>query len=132
LTKGARTNLPVYEQRLTPFPDFLGFARIVEESVENPDRLASLIGAIKILSELNLDETAKGRRVSQFSDSIVISYPVTESASVFVLVNDVALVLIELANCGFLLRGGITIGQLIHTHEYLFGPAMIRAYQRPG
>ena len=111
--------------------DFLGFRDIVNETVKNPDRRAALLRAVGFLSsELMRDkETDIGKMVTQFSDSVVVSYPVTEISSVFTLVNDVALAVIELAYAGYLLRGGITVGKLIHTEEYLVGPAMIKAYE---
>ena len=82
-----------------------------------------------MLSELNRDSSTAGRMVTQFSDSIVVSYPVTETSGVFYLVSDVALLIMDLASRGFLARGAITHGRLIHTERYLVGPAMIRAYQ---
>lgn len=121
--------LPQYEQRLILFLDFLGFKQIVEETVSDPKRLAALLRAIKFLSELEPDEADIGKQVTQFSDSIVVSYPVSETSSVFYLVSEVALLIIELAYAGFLLRGAITFGLLIHSDEYLVGPAMNRAYE---
>lgn len=35
----------------------------------------------------------------------------------------------ELANKGFLTRGGVSIGKLIHNSEYIFGPALVEAYE---
>lgn len=127
----AADNPPEYEERLILFLDFLGFRDIVNETVKNPDRRAALLRAVGFLSsELMRDkETDIGKMVTQFSDSVVVSYPVTEISSVFTLVNDVALAVIELAYAGYLLRGGITVGKLIHTEEYLVGPAMIKAYE---
>lgn len=123
-------NEPIaYEQRLILFLDFLGFKRIVENTTTDAKRLASLLRAIKLLSELRADEADISKQVTQFSDSVVVSYSVSETSSVFYLVNEVALLIIDLAYMGFLVRGGITFGSLIHTTEYLVGPAMIRAYE---
>jgi len=124
-------NPPEYEERLILFLDFLGFRDIVRQTAKNADSRAALLGAISFLSsELKRnDESDIGKMVTQFSDSVVVSYPVTEVSSVFTLVNDVALAIMELAFAGYLLRGGITVGKLIHTEEYLVGPAMIKAYE---
>lgn len=118
-----------YEQRLILFLDFLGFRAIVKETVASPTRLKALLRAIGFLSELKPDEADVGKSITQFSDSVVVSYPVTETSSVFNLLFEVALMIIDLAYAGYLLRGAITVGKLIHTDEYLVGPAMIRAYE---
>ncbi|HEV2642282.1 MAG TPA: hypothetical protein VGT98_06230 [Candidatus Elarobacter sp.] len=118
-----------YEQRLILFLDFLGFKEIVEETTTDPKHLARLLQAIDFLSQLKPDEADGGKQVTQFSDSVVVSYPVSAPSSVFILAYEVALLIIDLAYAGFLVRGAITLGLLIHNDEYLVGPAMIRAYQ---
>jgi hypothetical protein len=40
-----------------------------------------------------------------------------------------ALVVIRLAGRGYLVRGAVTIGPLVHTDRYLVGPAMVSAYE---
>jgi hypothetical protein len=119
---------PVYEPRLILFLDILGFREIVADTAKNPDALRSLLAAIDVISEFS-DDPDEGKQVSQFSDSIVVSYALTKQSAVFHLVNDVALTIIQLAARGFLLRGAITAGPLIHTERYLVGPAMVRAYE---
>src|ERR1035437_1529526 len=118
-----------YEQRVILFLDFLGFKEIVEKTTTDPKRLAALLRAIRFVTVLKPDEADIGKQVSQFSDSVVVSYPVSETSSVFTLVYDVALLIIDLADAGFLVRGAITFGLLIHADEYLVGPAMLRAYE---
>ena len=51
------------------------------------------------------------------------------AAGVFYLLTDVTFAIIDLAIKGFIVRGAITLGKLIHTNKYLVGPAMIHAYE---
>jgi hypothetical protein len=91
--------------------------------------LLSAIDMIREVSDAKYDDLRGSKRVSQFSDSIVVSYSLREESAAFFLVNDATLTVIELAYRGFLLRGAITIGQLVHDDRYLVGPAMVRAYE---
>lgn len=67
--------------------------------------------------------------MTQFSDCVVCSFDVTQPSTVFDLLNSTAFAIVDLAYMGYLVRGGITCGQLIHTDEYLLGPAMNEAYR---
>lgn len=119
----------VYEQRSIVFLDFLGFKDIVAETTAEPDRLSLLLEAMNLLSSLEPYEADVDKQVTQFSDSVVVSFPVTKTSSVFHLVNEVALLVLELIYLGFLVRGAITFGRLIHTDKILVGPAMVQAYE---
>lgn len=121
--------IPSYEQRLILFLDFLGFKEIVDETAADENKLRSLFKAYDLVSEFrDKEEVYRSKRVSQFSDSVVVSYHVQENSAVFDLIADVSLTVVDLANWGYLVRGAVTVGQLIHTEKYLLGPAMVRAY----
>lgn len=72
----------------------------------------------------------KDVRTTQFSDSIVISFPWIEednsiiAAFLWIKYLQVFLVMEH----DVLLRGGITIGDIIHNEKMIVGPAMINAY----
>ncbi len=121
--------MPAYGKRLILFLDILGFSEIVAQSAKKPDALRSLLAAIDVILEFGKGSIGGSKRASQYSDSFVVSYRFTEESAAFDLVNDVALLVIELAFLGFLVRGAITIGELIHTKRYLVGPAMVKAYE---
>jgi hypothetical protein len=108
-----------YEPRLILFLDILGLREIVADTTKDPEALRLLIAAIDAISELSTDDVPGSKQVSQFSDSIVVSYALTEQSAVFFLVNEVALTIINLAFRGFLLRGAITAGDLVHTNRHL-------------
>lgn len=119
---------PKYEQRLILFLDFLGFSEIVGRTEHDPDELRRLISAIDVAGDIT-EEVKSTQRVTQFSDSLVVSYRVDETSAVFWLLWNMAMAVLQVAHRGYLVRGGVTIGPLIHTKRHLVGPAMIRAYE---
>jgi len=120
-----------YENRIILFLDFLGFKEIVERTEADRQYLHNLLDAIDLLHQVGRDdaELSKSQRITTFSDSVVLSYAVHEESAVFYLLTDVTFAIIDLAIKGFIVRGAITLGKLIHTNKYLVGPAMIHAYE---
>lgn len=124
-----RTRTPAYERRLILFIDFLGFKEVVHATERDPAALARLLAALDDIGRLGEADVFGSQRVTQFSDSVVMSYRVTEQSGVFWMINAIALTIISLAERGFLLRGAVTIGDLHHTRQHVVGPAMVRAYE---
>lgn len=117
-----------YEARLTLFIDFLGFKETVEATVNNSEALAHLVETISDATrEANSGDRADFH-ATQFSDCLVISYSLKPDA-LFVMVNKLSLMLISITYRGYLIRGGLTYGKLLHNDSSLLGPAMNRAYQ---
>ena len=84
MAQSARTTTPVvYEDRIILFVDFLAFKEIVEETADDPEALRRLLSAMDALAEIGSDTTTQSQRVSQFSDSIVVSYRIDEVSGVF-------------------------------------------------
>ena len=120
---------PVYEQRLILFIDFLGFKEVVASTERDPDGLGRLLAAMDDIGTLGEASIFKSQRVTQFSDSVVMSYRVTERSGVFWMINAISLTVISLAERGFLLRGAVTVGDLHHNSRHIVGPAMVKAYE---
>lgn len=126
-------NIKNYSQRVIVFMDILGFKNIVTNGNEN-SKLFDLMNYLKWLSRANYEGILKeydiGKEVTVFSDSIVISYDVnTLNGSSFYILLDIIHIQLDLASKGILVRGGVTIGNLYHEKEIIFGPAMIKAYE---
>lgn len=104
-----------------PFLDGNGKKSTIASAYENsvPDHL---LEGVKKGSPLN---------VTQFSDSYVISCPADNSVSCYFLIQAIsAIKLMYFYNLGMLMRGGITIGGLIHEEAgALFGPSLVEAYK---
>lgn len=122
---------PQYEERIILFLDFLGFKELVDRTTRESEFLKYLVKAMDIIGEIGADdaELLKSQQITQFSDSIVVSYLVTEQSAVFWLMSDIAIHVIRLAERGFLVRGGMTVGQVYHSKKHVVGPAMNEAYR---
>lgn len=65
------------------------------------------------------------RRITIFSDSIIVSYPIER---MYALLFELRQIIQVLSSCGYLVRGGVSFGKLYHTEKIVVGPAMIEAY----
>lgn len=124
-----------YENRICCFIDILGFKKHLDQTVDengedNIQKIKSINSILEFAktwtSDIGLSES---KIVTYFSDSIVISYKYNEQSQLFYTLWNLLLVSMELANKGFLTRGGVAIGKLIHTNEVIFGPALVRAHK---
>ena len=133
-----------YEKRIVAFIDILGFAQKLDSTQidsnegkreDNEKEIKNLVSAFVRTRELmGIDEpiegTAKSRMVTQFSDSIVISFDLKEELKEFeYLLGELLFLQIELLKYNIQIRGGISYGPLIHTDKVLFGPALVNAYR---
>ncbi len=71
------------------------------------------------------DPTHQRTEVVTFSDNLVISTPVDVGYAL--LFKFLTFVCLELLTQGFLTRGGVTVGELCHKENMVFGPALIDA-----
>lgn len=120
---------PLYEDRLILFIDFLGFKEVVETTATDPTALGRLIDALNEIGSMGELPAVSSQRVTQFSDSVVLSYAVNEESGAFWMINEIALTVISLVFRGYLLRGAVTIGQLYHEDRHVVGPAMVAAVE---
>ena len=125
-----------YEKRVVCFIDILGFSNIIKKTTRVTDGinfdLQNIVNALDFVhnhfSELSLDYEGL-IQLSQFSDSIVISFSVKNRSEMIVLFKNIKYVQVQLlSEYGILMRGGIVIGNVIHNDSLLLGPAMIDAY----
>lgn len=72
--------------------------------------------------------------MSMFSDSIIISYELSDSGlfldwyrRIFQVFNDICRLQFEFAMKGIFLRGGLTFGKIFHKGNICFGPALINS-----
>jgi hypothetical protein len=121
---------PRYEERLVLFLDFLGFRETIEQSVDDASLLQAIVDAITAMTSLaDESDVRSSQQLTQFSDSLVVSYRIDEASAVFWLLNSISFIITNLAVRGFLVRGGVAVGQLYHTDKMILGPGMNRAYE---
>lgn len=133
-----------YENRIVAFIDILGFAGMIEGTmkannkdsgevdVEKITKLYDVFKRIRYLMGVDepSDDIPISRKVSQFSDSIFISFlPDDELKEFSYLLGELLYLHVDLARYNILIRGGIAYGPIIHTDEIIFGPALIQAYK---
>lgn len=131
-----------YEKRVVAYIDILGFKNILNNTVNKggKDNIDSINELIKVYNQIrdiwDLDENRnssnkeriESKEVTIFSDTIVISFKVTDTSEVFFTLLELKWLVMELVWNEILCRGAISIGKLIHTDKYLFGPALVEAY----
>ncbi|MBZ4038069.1 hypothetical protein [Novilysobacter selenitireducens] len=119
-----------YEKRIVVFMDILGFRDHIKHSVTDSAHIKRIARAIETIHEhTRIDEEWAHHQVTQFSDCVVVSYLTKQSSAVFDILLTVSLLQKELASQGFLVRGGITAGDLIHDGHMAFGPALVEAHR---
>ena len=124
-----------YDARITTFIDILGFSRDVLALPTHPRLLASIEAVLfrlqKCKSDIDRARADRGllhdARMTCFSDCVVISYK-PEPAAALRAVNHAAFIGRVLLSGGYLPRGAIAIGRLMHNEDLLFGEALITAY----
>lgn len=124
-----------YERRIVCFIDILGFSGMIKSTTSDDIKksqktLDNVCEALFFLQESLNAISIHNIKTTQFSDSIVISFPWNKDdwhmLAVFKTIKYIQIVLLYRYN--LLLRGGIVIGDIIHTDKLLVGPAMISAY----
>jgi hypothetical protein len=128
----------MYEDRVLAYIDILGFSEAIKKTIKE-DGTESLLETQKIdnffdkaQEELNKyypsgDTFINSKVARNFSDSIVISYLITEESGIFHLLAEVLFFCTTALQKGFLFRGAIVHDKLYHKENKIFGPAMIKA-----
>src|SRR5882724_9145133 len=115
---------PSYERRVVAYYDILGWRAQIEKAGKDPAKIGELRRIMLLHSRLPRQPTEVDVKVSTFSDNVVISFPPGKSVPYFL--RSLACFQLMTANRGFLMRGGIAIGDLVHDSETVFGPGLIR------
>jgi len=118
---------PAYERKVVIFYDVLGWRNHIEAAHDDAKAIGNLRRLVLRYSRSLPLRTQMNLKVSTFSDNVVISQDISEATPL--LITLIAFLQIAGGLSGFLLRGGITIGKIIHDQECVFGPALNRAYE---
>jgi hypothetical protein len=127
-----------YENRLVLFIDILGFRQIIQRTCsknvgQNKQLIQNIFNAFNNYStffsdEGINDELFKSKKITQFSDTIVVSFILKDPGDILFTLSNCLHLIMSLIWRGFLCRGGIAYGKLIHTDKLIFGPALVEAY----
>jgi hypothetical protein len=126
----------VYEQRVIAFVDILGWSEacktessILKEATQAIDDVAIrycrfIKDDMKNIHNMHINPIYLSVQFAAFSDCFVVSMP---AHSGYRIIDGAAEVCRKLLHLGFLTRGGITVGDLHHIDNVIFGPALIDA-----
>jgi len=138
-----------YETRLVAFIDILGWKAAIIRSIDDPELAKSMGVASRVLSShvksnktqrsfwqdlsdehgTNVANIMRDTQITHFSDSILISTKANQHAK-WRLESTLSILCQQMAHHGFLLRGGVTVGSMIHKESSVaYGPALIEAYR---
>ena len=131
-----------FEERAVAFIDVLGFKSVVNKAESDKKRLAELEDLINILStsvptlDGSISQSVPPELIPKhiyISDCIILSAPLTSEKmksynGLSILVMRVIQLSHILLNKGYLLRGGISIGNVWHTKSNIVGVAYQEAY----
>jgi hypothetical protein len=114
-----------YDERLVVFFDVMGWKSHVSDAGRDPVKVGQLSLIPRLLkSSILLQAAGSGKaQITSFSDCCVISLPYkqeTLSQVIYGLSN----VFVGAAIAGFLLRAGVTVGNIHHENGIVFGPAL--------
>lgn len=125
-----------YEDRIICYLDILGFSDHIRHTVngdgsDNETNIAAVAETFEIVRQIiNVDKPEDNGRaeITQFSDCIVISFPVEETSGLWYYLHDLMMIQVALVRNEMLCRGAVVRGKLFHTSKILFGPAMNDVY----
>ncbi|HHT97255.1 MAG TPA: hypothetical protein GXZ90_05110 [Clostridiales bacterium] len=128
-----------YEDRLIIYIDVLGFSDFVNyttiSKVNQKLKIEQINKFLTMISEFFDDKNSslrlsKTKEVTSFSDLIIVSIKLDEIDNLDLEIMDVFYLLLNATFKGFLLRGSIVYGKIIHTKNVVFGSGLIEAYSR--
>jgi len=139
-----------YEDRIVAFVDILGFRDILTKTVDKDgndiqsqiDLITDAYNSIRDVWDLDDDKyenypalkeaheeiKTKSKKITIFSDSIVISFLQKERSEIFYTLLELKWMIMRLVSKGILCRGALSYGKMIHNDKFLFGPALVEAY----
>ena len=132
----------IFEERAVAFIDVLGFKSAVNHATKDSNKLTELEKLIEILSEAvpsldgSVDPSVHAELIPKhiyISDCIILSAPLTSSKltnynGLSVLVMRIIQLTHILLSNGYLIRGGISVGDVWHTESNIVGAAYQEAY----
>lgn len=133
---GGILDLETYPDRIIVFIDILGFSRDVMAVKERPGLFVSIEALLRRIAncKADIDKKRLGNsathdvRMTHFSDCLVISFAMSPGVMSRALANS-AFIAQTILRRGYLPRGAITRGPLLHDEDIVFGTALIDAYQ---
>lgn len=117
----------LYREKYVAFIDMLGFSNLVRAAAGDAAKQNKVVSVIERLKDTGCSDPRRGVQISYFSDCLVISGDRTPDGLSSVLFN-IMIIAENLLVVDVLIRGGLTIGEIHHDEQFMFGPGMLEAY----
>jgi hypothetical protein len=125
--------LPPPSDRLLAYMDILGWSEIVRDETRAGDAASAML---EVQAEKDawekVDAFVRAEpivQMSEFSDCVVLSCDVNSDAAREQLLTRVCRLYLWWLERGFLCRGAIVVGRLVHTESVIYGSALVDAYR---
>ena len=110
----------MYEDRVVLFLDILGFSQLVKSSENNILEIKKIKDAIRTIQDVfDINQTTQERVITQFSDSIVVSFLISEKGEIAFLLSKTHKLIKTLITQEIICRGAITKGKMIHDENFM-------------
>ena len=121
--------MPNYRKQVVTFLDIMGFREIVK--AKDAEAITGMLDLIQAKAAVPAAVTGDVTTIISFSDSVIRARPCARDnvAALAHEVGELATAQWDLMENAILVRGGITIGQVLMTTGRAFGPAFVRAYE---
>jgi hypothetical protein len=119
-----------YHPRVVAFADILGFKEMVKRA-DDPlwrDAISRVVAVMR--DTVAPSKMLADQRVTQFSDCVVISANASHKAALIMVTLGMVTLADALLRMGVLIRGGMALGNLVHTDDRLFGEGLLLAYTK--
>ena len=122
------SELVSYERRVVCFFDILGWKEHILNAGSDPVKVTELTKLLKVFGGDEIKAlNGRNQRLTSFSDCVVISCLESE-VNLSNFISGLSKIFLGAAHEGFFLRAGVTIGDICHQENMVFGPALNRAY----
>lgn len=129
-----------YDSRIVLFLDILGFRKHVldttekdketNEFVDIEEKITALYETLSKMGEIaGVNGNQEKINVTQFSDSIVISFLDRSPSKASTVFEIILKIIVHLVGKQIICRGALSYGKFIHDSQILFGPALVDAYE---
>lgn len=122
----------MYQERIIGFIDILGFRDLIKtKTYEEIEKYLNWPKEYLRIQkyENDPDFNRRMKNITQFSDSIIISFNFQKEHEVYTTLLDLLRIIIGWINIGIICRGAIVKGEIRHSKEYLYGPGFVKAYE---
>lgn len=114
------------KERVVFFLDILGFKNLVNSFDTKKKYIKTILAKLNDLKKYQYKGSSL--KVTTFSDSAIVSFVYTECSGLYSKLEALFFLQKELLEMGILIRGACSMEKAIHTRNYVFGPAINKAY----